>query len=120
MRQLASQITKWPPEPAAAGMPEPTSLEDTLLGGDLARRVERAGIVDLRHLVIGEAENLAQDFVGVLAEQRRALYLRRAIRHLDGFADREVFAALGVIDLDHGAGGPQRWILDQLLHRQDR
>jgi hypothetical protein len=40
-----------------------------LFGGLLARRIERAGIVDLRHLVVAEAENLAQDFVGVLAEQ---------------------------------------------------
>ncbi len=39
-----------------------------LFGGDLARRVQRAGIVDLGDLVVREAEHLAQDFVGVLAE----------------------------------------------------
>ena len=37
----------------------------------LARRVERAGIMNLGHLMVAEAEHLAQDFVGVLAEQRR-------------------------------------------------
>jgi hypothetical protein len=40
-----------------------------LFGGLLARRIERAGIVDLRHLVIAEAKDLAQDFVGMFAEQ---------------------------------------------------
>ena len=40
-----------------------------LFGGDFARRVERAGIVDLRHLMIAEAEHLPQDLVGVFAEQ---------------------------------------------------
>jgi hypothetical protein len=33
-------------------------------------RGERAGVVDFGDLVIGEAEHLAQDFVGVFAEQR--------------------------------------------------
>jgi hypothetical protein len=36
----------------------------------LPRRLERAGIVDLGYLVIGEAEHLAQDLVGALAERR--------------------------------------------------
>src|ERR1043165_5450755 len=43
-----------------------------LLGGLLAWRVEGAGVMDLGDLVIAEAEHLAQDLVGVLAEQRRA------------------------------------------------
>src|ERR1700730_3855969 len=63
----------------------------------LPRRVERAGIVDLRHLVIGKAENLPQDFIGMFAEQRRTRYFAWAVRHLDGIADGEVFAALGMI-----------------------
>ncbi|WP_159450472.1 hypothetical protein [Bradyrhizobium mercantei] len=42
-----------------------------LLGRLLARRVEGAGVVDFGDLVIREAEHLAQDLVGVLAEQRR-------------------------------------------------
>src|SRR5712672_2107135 len=87
---------------------------------ELPRRFERAGIVDLRDLVVGQAQNLPQDLVGMFAEQRRARDLGRAVRHLDGIADREVFAALGMIDLDHGAARAQRLILDQFLHRQDR
>jgi hypothetical protein len=43
----------------------------------LARRVEGAGVVDLGDLVVREAEHLAQDLVGVLAEQRRAGDLAR-------------------------------------------
>src|SRR5205823_4395084 len=66
-----------------------------LLGRLLARRIERAGIVDLGDLMIGEAEHLAQDLVGVLAEQRRAGDLARAVRHLDRIADRNVLAAGG-------------------------
>src|SRR5712664_534443 len=88
-----------------------------LFSGDLPRWVERAGIVDLRNLMIGKAENLPQDLVGMFAEQRRARYFGRAVRHLDGIANREVFAALRMIYFDHRAGGAQRWILDQLLHR---
>jgi len=48
-----------------------------LLRGLLARRIERAGIVDFGDLVIAEAEHLAQDLVGVLAEQRRTGHLAR-------------------------------------------
>ena len=44
-----------------------------LFGGLLARRIERAGVVDLRHLTVAEAKHLAQDFVGVFAEQGNAL-----------------------------------------------
>jgi len=51
--------------------------ERTLLRGLLARRIERAGVVDFGNLVIAEAEHLAQDLVGVFAEQRRALHLAR-------------------------------------------
>ena len=48
-----------------------------LFGRLLARRIERAGIVDFGDLVIGEAEHLAQDLIGVLAEQRGAGHLAR-------------------------------------------
>src|SRR5882724_8831959 len=51
--------------------------EGGLLRRLLSRRVERAGIVDLGDLVIGEAEHLAQDLVGVLAEQRGTGHLAR-------------------------------------------
>jgi hypothetical protein len=42
--------------------------ECRLFGGNLPRRIERAGIVDLRHLVVGKAQDLPQDLVGMLAE----------------------------------------------------
>ena len=37
---------------------------------DFPRRVERAGIVDLCHLVIGKAEDLPKDLIGMFAEYR--------------------------------------------------
>jgi hypothetical protein len=63
-----------PDSKKAAGSRRPsTSLLEPkrrLFGRLLARRIERARIVDLGDLVVGEAEHLAQDLVGVLAEQR--------------------------------------------------
>src|ERR1700722_12251176 len=91
-----------------------------LFSGFLARRVQRARIVNFLHLVVGEAEHLTQNLVGMLAEQRRALYLARAVGQLDGVADRQIFAARGVIHLDNGAGRAQRLIFGEFLHRQDR
>ena len=69
--------------PAAFGISDKWGLFRRLL----PRRVERAGIVDFGHLVIGEAENLAQDFVGVLAKQRRTGHIAGAVRQLDRVAD---------------------------------
>src|ERR1700758_4497583 len=80
-------------------------------------RARRLGLGDLRLAI---AELLAEDFLGVLAEQRRASHFGDRVRHLDGVADGEVFAARGMIDLDHGAGLAQRRLLGDLLHRQDR
>src|SRR6202048_2329369 len=74
---------------------------------EFPRRVERAGIVDLGHLMIGKAQNLPQDLVGMFAEQEGTRYFAWAVRHLDGIADGEVFAALGMIHLDYGSGGAQ-------------
>jgi hypothetical protein len=65
---------KRPPEPGGLGIPE---YKTGLFGCLLARRIERAGIVDLGDLMVAEAEHLAQDFVGMLAEQRRAGHLAR-------------------------------------------
>jgi hypothetical protein len=65
---------KRPPEPGGLGIPE---YKAGLFGRLLPRRIERAGIVDFGHLVIAEAEHLAQDLVGVLAEQRRTRHLAR-------------------------------------------
>ncbi len=56
----------------------------------------------------------------MLAEQRRALHVGRAVGHLDRIADGQVLAARRVIDLDDGAGLAQRRLLGDLLHRQDR
>lgn len=41
-----------------------------LFRGFLAWRVEGAGIVNFSDLMIGKAQHLAQDLIGVLAEQR--------------------------------------------------
>src|SRR6516165_5729530 len=84
------------------------------------RRRDRARRLDLGDLRLAIAELLAEDFLGVLAEQRRASDLGDRVRHLDGVADGEILAARGVIDLDHGAGLAQRRLLGDLLHRQDR
>src|ERR1700730_1691363 len=88
--------TKRPPENRR---PTDAGKGGCLFGGDLPRRIERAGIVDLRDLMVGKAKNLAQDFVGMFAEQRRAQHLGRAVRQFDRVADRQVLAAFGMIDL---------------------
>ena len=71
--KVALQTAKGRRKPAAFVF----GVQAGLFGRLLPRRVERAGIVDLRHLVVGEAENLAQDFVGVFAEQWGAGHLAR-------------------------------------------
>src|SRR5216683_2220334 len=68
----------------------------------------------------GVIAKLGEDFLGVLAEQRRALHVGGAVGHLDRIADRQVLAARRMIDFDDGAGLPQRWLLREFLHRQDR
>ena len=69
-----SQIKKGRRKPAAFVFQK---TRRGLFGRLLPRRIERAGIVDLGDLVVGEAEHLAQDLVGVLAEQRGARHLAR-------------------------------------------
>ena len=64
----------------AKGPPEnqrPLNIENPswLFSRDLPWRVERAGIMDFGHLMVGEAENLAEDLVGMFAEQGRAQHL---------------------------------------------
>jgi hypothetical protein len=73
-RTIGIPQRKRPPEPGGLGIPE---YKTGLFGRLLPRRIERAGIVDLGDLVIAEAEHLAQDLVGVLAEQRGARHLAR-------------------------------------------
>ena len=104
MRSARDRAELTPPRalaPFSAGViaPEP------LISVDFARRI---------------AEHLAQDFLGVLAEQRRALHLARRVRQLDRIADGQILAARRMIDLDHGAGLAQRLLLGDLLHREDR
>jgi len=78
---LRSRSTQLPPEnEKTAGFRRPFVSSGgvcLLLSGLLARRIERAGVVDLGNLMVAEAEHLAQDLVGVLAEQRRAGDLAR-------------------------------------------
>src|SRR6185369_13953658 len=68
----------------------------------------------LRDLAFGVAE-LRQYFLGVLAQQRRALDFGGAVGHLDRVAHGEVLAARGMVDFDHGAGGTQGRFLGDLL-----
>src|SRR6185312_11399272 len=86
----------------------------------LFRGAERAGGLDLGDFTILEAEHLSEDFVGVLAEQRRTLHLADRIRQFDRITDREVLAARRMIHLNHRAGLTQRLVRRDLLHRQDR
>ena len=52
----------------------------------------------------GPIPQFREHFVGVFTEQRRALDLGGAVAHFDGIADGQVFAALGMVDLDDGTG----------------
>jgi hypothetical protein len=58
-------------QPKAAGMTggfrTAVDWERCLFRGNLAWRVECAGIVDLGDLMVAEAEHLAQDLVGMFA-----------------------------------------------------
>ena len=69
---------------------------------------------------VGVAKHFAQDFVGVLAKERRTPHVGGRVRQLDRIADGQVPAASRMIDLDDGAGRAQRRLLGDLLHRQDR
>src|SRR6202044_251240 len=60
---------------------------------------------------------LSQHFIRMLAEERRALDLRRAVAQIDGVAHRQVLAARRVINLYPRARLAQRWFVSQLFHR---
>src|SRR3546814_15381137 len=79
---------------------------DRLVGSALGvpQRSARPGLLDL---LLAVAEDIAQDLLGVLAEQRRALHVGRRVRQLDRVADGQVLAALRMVDLDDGAGRAQ-------------
>src|SRR2546423_11172087 len=55
---------------------------------------------------VAQAE-LGEHLLRVLTEERGAPDLGEAVGHLDRVAHRQVLAALGMIDLDDGAGGAQ-------------
>src|SRR6266542_6476785 len=78
-------------------------------------RARRAQLFDLLLAV----PQLREHLLRVLAQQRRARHLGRAVRHLDRIADRQILAALRVIDLDDGSGLAQRRLLGDLFHRQN-
>src|SRR5688572_28880341 len=92
----------------------------SLRGDAVSAAAESARRLDLLDLRIGEAEHVAEDLLRVLAEQRRALDLARAVRELDRVADGDVFAARRMIHLDERARGEERAVLGDLFHGQDR
>src|SRR5690242_19861445 len=91
-----------------------------LFGRLLLRRGQRTRIVDFCDLVIAEAQNLAQDFIGMFTKQWRTEHFAWAVRQLDWIADRKILAANGMVDFHNGSGCSQRLVLGEFLHRQDR
>src|SRR5690242_17947073 len=81
--------------PALSRRRERGSARDPrLLGRDtVGAAAEGARAFDLVDLRVAEAEHLTENFLRVLAEQRRALHLAQGIRQLDRVADRDVLAA---------------------------
>src|SRR3954447_8365415 len=92
----------------------------SLRGDAVCPSTERPGGLDFLDLGVAEAEKVPQNFLRVLAEQRRALDLARAVAELDRIADRNVLSARRVIDLDQRPRGEERFVLGELLHGQDR
>src|SRR5271163_1432996 len=91
----------------------------TYLPRDLAASLDDLVMVHLRDLFRAVAQ-LLQHLVGMLAQQRSAGDLRREVGELDRAADGEILAAFLFLDLDDSAAGPQRRIVFDFLHRQDR
>src|SRR3954470_364149 len=104
----------------------PRLLQNSGRGGQSLGRdavgaaAERAGAFDLLDLRLREAEDVAEDLLRVLAQERRAGDLGGRIRQLDWIADRDVLAPRRVVDLDERAGLVERAVLDDLLHGEDR
>src|SRR5699024_9706112 len=88
--------------------------------GRLFRGPDRTRLRDPGEILAAIAEQIAQDLLGMLAEERAALHLDRAVAQLDRQADGQILAPLRVIDLDNRAGPAQPFILGDLLHREDR
>src|SRR5688572_25134757 len=85
----------------------------------MVRSLDDLGLAHLGDLRFRVPE-LLQDFLGVLSQQGRGRDFGGAVRQLDRVANRDVLAALGMIDLDDRAGGAQRRFFGDFLHRQDR
>src|SRR6266540_2596796 len=100
-----SSVSRWMRVKPAHDDSDDSKVSRRILAACLAGR---ARALDVDDLLVGEAEHLSQDLVGVLAEQRRAVHLADAVRELDRVADAQIFAARGMIDLDHGAAPAQR------------
>src|SRR4051794_16688708 len=98
-RGLATHLTGFPVSGIAF-----TGRAALLRRDAVGAAAERARALDLVDLLVGEAEHVAQDLLGVLAEKRRTDYLRRGIRQLDRVTDRDVLPARRVLDPHEGAG----------------
>src|SRR3984893_5158907 len=90
------------------------------LGFLLPRWRNGARVLDCGEFLRRIAKLLDEDFLGVLTEQRRALHFGHRVRHFDGVADREVFAAGRMVHYDHRTGIAQGLIFGDFLHGQDR
>src|SRR4051812_24012602 len=87
-------------------------------GGRTTPGSDGAGLGELVHLVGLVVQELGEDLGAVLAEQRRALDLNRRVREREGAADGREAPALGVLDVDDHALGPQPLVLEQVLRAQ--
>src|SRR3954467_3976102 len=76
---------------------------------------ERARAFDFLNLGVREAQHLAQDFLRVLAQQRRPPHLGRRVRQFDRIPDGDVLAARRMIDLDKRARRVKRLVLHDLF-----
>src|SRR3954465_986353 len=97
-----------------------SSVSQSVLGGGQTSGSDGAGLGELVDLLALVVEELGQDLRAVLAEQRRALDLDRRVRQREGAADRREPPALGVLDVDDHALGPQALVLEQVLRAEHR
>src|SRR4051795_6803376 len=97
-----------------------SSVSQSVLGGGQTSGSDGAGLGELVHLLALVVEELGQDLRAVLAEQRRALDLDRRVGQRERAADRREAPALGVLDVDDHALGPQPLVLEQVLRAEHR
>src|SRR4051794_17590655 len=72
---------------------------------------ECPGALDFLHLRVRETEHVAQDFLCVLAEQRRASDFGGRVRQLYRITDTYVLAPGRMVDLNQRARGEERPVL---------